>query len=85
MDRLKASDAALKEVFMTLLRRYRLAAGMNQNDFASAVGVSNAAVSNWESGRNMPRGKKFKRIARVLGVQPIDLTRFIEPETTGVR
>ncbi len=80
MDKRKARDAVLKDVFMTQLRRYRLAAGLNQNDLASAMKVSDAAVSKWENGMSMPRGDKFKKLARILGINPIDLTRMLDPE-----
>jgi transcriptional regulator with XRE-family HTH domain len=74
----KASDAAN---FMTQLRRYRLAAGLDQSDLAKRVGVTTSAVSLWECGKCIPKGKMFPKIARVLGIKPIELTRFIQPET----
>jgi transcriptional regulator with XRE-family HTH domain len=72
-----ASDAA---DFMTQLRRHRLAAGLDQADLAKRVGVSVSSVSLWESGKSIPRGRMFPKIARVLGIEPIELTRFIQPE-----
>ena len=37
------------------LRRYRIAARLNQADIAQSLGVSQSQVSRWESGREMPR------------------------------
>ncbi len=78
MDVDKATDA---NTFMTALRRYRLAAGLDQGQLAKAVGVTSSAVSTWESGKFIPKPRLFPKIARVLGIKPIDLTRFIQPET----
>ena len=75
-----ASDAELRKAFMTQLRRHRLAAGLDQADLAKRVGVSVSAVSRWEAGMDIPRGSRFKQIAKVLGIKPIELTRLIEPE-----
>jgi transcriptional regulator with XRE-family HTH domain len=73
-----APDAAK---FMTQLRRYRLAAGLDQTGLARKVGVSVSAVSLWESGKCIPKGKMFPKIARVLGIKAIELTQLIDPET----
>lgn len=34
------------------IKRIRIITGVTQRDFAAAVGVSNSAVKEWESGRN---------------------------------
>lgn len=81
MDLKTAADAEFTKVFMTQLRRHRLAAGLNQGDLASRVGVSISAVSRWEAGKDIPRGKRFQKIARVLGIKPLALTQLIDPES----
>jgi transcriptional regulator with XRE-family HTH domain len=65
--------------FMTMLRRYRLARGLDQAKLASVMNVSVAAVSSWETGRSIPKAGRFEKLARVLGVQPLELTQFIQP------
>jgi transcriptional regulator with XRE-family HTH domain len=43
------------------------------------MNVSVAAVSSWETGRSIPKAGRFEKLARVLGVQPLELTQFIQP------
>jgi transcriptional regulator with XRE-family HTH domain len=71
---------AVKRAFMTQLRRHRLAAGIELEDFASRLDVSKSAVSQWELGVCMPKVGRMKKIARILGVRPLELTRMIDPE-----
>lgn len=56
-----------------LLRRARIAAGLNQQDFAKRIGVEQATVSRWESGIRSPHPTRIKRIAAVLGIEPSEL------------
>ena len=46
-------------------RRIRETAGISLRDVAAAVGVSHAAVANWEAG-GMPRGKPRAAYVRLL-------------------
>jgi ribosome-binding protein aMBF1 (putative translation factor) len=82
--RKRETDAELKRTFMTQLRRHRLAAGLDQGDVASRVGVSVSAVSRWESGMDIPRGKRFQKLARVLGIDALALTHVMDPEPVAV-
>ena len=45
----------------------RKAAGISQADVAAALGVTRAAVNDWEHGRFAPRGKRLPQIAKLLG------------------
>ena len=45
----------------------RKAAGMTQVQVAKALGVTKAAVNDWEHGRFAPRGKRLPQIAKLLG------------------
>ena len=45
----------------------REAAGMTQVQVAKAIGVTKAAVNDWEHGRFAPRGKRLPQIAKLLG------------------
>lgn len=51
----------------------RTARGMTQSDLAKAVGVSEHTAFNWERGVHRPRPRYIKRLAEVLGVDPIGL------------
>lgn len=59
------------------IKRRRQALGMKQEDLAAAVGVSRAAVSNWESGRHFPE-RHQGAVEHVLGI------RLDEPENDPV-
>jgi Zn-dependent peptidase ImmA (M78 family)/DNA-binding XRE family transcriptional regulator len=56
---------------VTLARR---AQGMSQADLASAVCVTQAAVSKWEKGHSLPEPEIVERIASALDVLPLVLT-----------
>lgn len=54
---------------------WRLAAGMNQRDLACAVGVSPAAVYQWEgtgNAKTAPSQRSLESIASVIGVSMAD-------------
>lgn len=52
------------------LRRARQQKNLRQLDLAKAVGVSQAAISMWESGRFDPGHLYRGRLLKVLGVDP---------------
>jgi transcriptional regulator with XRE-family HTH domain len=68
---------------MTLLKRYRMAAGFSQRGLAKKVGVSVQAYSYWENGRNLPQAKRIKMLAAALEVPPLELTRIVSPGHQG--
>lgn len=72
---------------MTMLRRARFAVGLSQEEFARKVGVTQGTVCAWEAGEHLPRASLFPKIARILGVDPMELTRYVSPERkeTGVQ
>lgn len=41
--------------------------GMTQDQLAKRLGVSQQAVSNWEEGKSMPRGKRLRELAALFG------------------
>jgi transcriptional regulator with XRE-family HTH domain len=69
---------------MTLLRRHRLAAGLTQTALAKRLKVVPSTVSLWESG-NLPHPEMIPKLARLLGVDPMTLTRVLEPEMSNNR
>jgi transcriptional regulator with XRE-family HTH domain len=62
----------MDELYGSRISKARKARGMNQEDVASLMGVSGAAVSQWENGQTKPRD--FKRLAALLGVTEVWLT-----------
>lgn len=54
--------------FSSKLKEARLAARMTQNELASELGVSAAAVRLWEHGLRRPGINRVNEMARVLGV-----------------
>lgn len=63
--------------FGTLLRQYRLSAGLTQEGLAEQSGVSTHAISVLESGRRRPRLSSATRLAMALGLDPADRDRLL--------
>ena len=55
-----------------IIARFRREKGMTQRDLADALGISNKAVSKWETGQGMPDIELLERMSDVFGV-PIDV------------
>jgi transcriptional regulator with XRE-family HTH domain len=62
--------------FGTLLRRYRTAAGLSQEDLAERAGLSVDAVSAHERGRCRPYRDTVQRLAEALALPPHDRRAF---------
>lgn len=58
---------------MRTIKELREAKGWTQMDLAVHAGVSIAAVSNWETGRNQPQIRQLREVARALGVSSDDI------------
>lgn len=54
-------------------REARIRAGLRVADVMQALGVSDAAVSYWETGRYVPRPQKLLKIASLYGCTVEDL------------
>lgn len=53
---------------MNAMKKRRLQGAIpTQREVAKALGVKAAAVSNWESGKTMPRASLLPRIAELYG------------------
>ena len=50
------------------IRCWREVAQITRAELASRVGVSGAAVSQWESGESNPTAERLERVAESLGV-----------------
>lgn len=62
-----------KYTFANNLYELRTSQNMTQKQLAKYLGVSNKAVSKWETGETMPRVKMLQAIAECLGVSYSDL------------
>ena len=52
---------------LTAIKRFRIAAGMTQQDLADALHVTQPAVLHWEKGRAEPGLDKIKAMAKIFG------------------
>ena len=62
------------------IRRQRENLGLSKSEFSRRVGVTPTAVHNWEENGVVPRAEMMIEIAKVLGVEPRDIT---EPISKG--
>jgi transcriptional regulator with XRE-family HTH domain len=75
----RALEANSDEAFVTLLRRHRIALGMTQTALAAKMGIAPSTVSYWESGRWLPHPRFIPKLARVLGLDALELTKVLDP------
>lgn len=48
------------------IEKYRIIAGMNQRELAKEMGVKQATISSWETGRTEPKAKQWILLADIL-------------------
>lgn len=65
---------------MRLLKRHRVATGMTIEQVAKKIGVTAGAVSNWETGTHGMRPSHLKKLAKLLEIHPVELSKIIEPD-----
>ena len=53
----------------------RQAAGLSVREVMKALGVSDAAVYMWETGANLPKGKRLLEVANLYGCTVDELLR----------
>lgn len=66
---------------MQKIKELREAKGLTQKYIADAMGVDQAAVAKWESGKAMPTAAKLPKLALLLGCTIDDL--YSENHTTS--
>ena len=49
----------------------RVNADMNQQEFATAVGVDRSTIANWEAGKTEPNATQLRKISEISGI-PMD-------------
>ncbi|MBB2199523.1 helix-turn-helix domain-containing protein [Gluconacetobacter sp. 1c LMG 22058] len=67
----------------TRIRERRDALGLTVAEVSRALGLSNGAVSQYETGRAVPKQEKIEALAEVLGTSPEWLMTGHEPEHLG--
>lgn len=68
LDRPKTPAEAIKARQGQKIRDFRQFREQSQSDLAGAIGVTKAAVSDWETGGSSPRQHLQVAIAKALGV-----------------
>ena len=76
----KPAERQTVPVICANLRRYRLAAQIEQKELAARIGVAKSAVSNWETGRGRPDLNYLPDICTALRISPYQLMGMPEPE-----
>lgn len=61
------------------IKELRIIKGLSQRDFARQIGVSQAALSYYETEQKIPPPEKLTRIASVMGVELNDLLEDYKP------
>ena len=67
--------------FQHVLRRFRLEAGLTQEQLSEKIGVSPGIYSMMEIGRKWPNINMLFRIAEALGKRPGELVDALEKES----
>ena len=60
---------------MTMIKRYREASGLTQEELANRLELSRTAVAMWETGDSLPRADKLPQLAAILGCTIDELLR----------
>ena len=62
------------------LEKFRKTKGISQCDLASSLGVTQGAVSMWESGACMPSSKKLLQLATILDCTVDELLKGVKKD-----
>lgn len=74
-------DDITQRYFQHVLRRFRLEAGLTQEQLSEKIGVSPGFYSMMEIGRKWPNINMLFRIAEALGKRPGELVDALEEES----
>lgn len=58
---------------MNIVRELRIKKGIQQKELALELGISSAAVSNWEKGKSDPSGDRLKKLADFFEVDELTI------------
>lgn len=64
---------------MNIVRELRKSAGLQQKELAAIVGVSIATVSDWETHKKNPSGKRLQKLAETFNVNPLVVLGVMSP------
>lgn len=64
--------ASAKEIGKNI-RKFRLAAGLSQNDLVALSGLEKPRISRYENGHHVPSIQTLERLAKALGVKPNEI------------
>lgn len=67
------------------LQQIRKRVGVSQKELADQLGVFQSAVSQWETGKAIPRGATLLRLAEILGCTVDELLKGEGKEHDGNR
>lgn len=56
------------------LKAARINAGFTQEQVKEKTGIARSTLTNWESGRNLPRSDKLKQICELYGISIEEIT-----------
>lgn len=68
-------EVSMREFLGQRIRYFRMKAGIQQQDLASAIGLAKASVCAWESGKTSPDVVHIPKICDVLRITPSQLYR----------
>jgi DNA-binding XRE family transcriptional regulator len=51
-----------------MIRHHRIVAGLSQRAFAKKMGVTQACISCWETGKSEPPLRALRKMARIFAV-----------------
>ena len=71
------ATADQREHFARALQRARSECGLSQRQLATALGVSQASVSQWLTGQSAPKPGRLADLERVLRLTPYALARHL--------
>lgn len=57
----------------TTIKKLREAKGITQNEFAEKIGVTNKAVSKWETSKGLPDITLIEPLSKILGISVVEL------------
>jgi transcriptional regulator with XRE-family HTH domain len=71
------ATADQRESFARALGRARAECGLSQRELATALGVSQASVSQWLTGQSAPKPERIAELEHVLRLAPNTLARHL--------
>ena len=68
-------------MFQDRLKTLRTKNGLTQQELAKKIGVSQASIFYWETGKREPSFKTIEKLAKVFGCDPLYLSGYISEDT----